>query len=91
MGNKKWINRLGNNERIKEKPFRYYDEYRDFSREELAQQDFIDNSIMELINKVNPSPVKIDYDGQIVSKIRNSLIEVFTRDLDLCTERGFYP
>ena len=91
MGNKKWINRLGNDERIKEKPFRYFDEYREFSKEELAQQDLIDNSIMELINKVNPSPVNIDYDGQIVAKIRNALIEVITKDLDLCTETRLYP
>jgi len=76
---------------IHEKPYRYYDEYRDFSRIELAQQDLIDNSIMELLNKVNPSPVQIDYDSHIVAKIRNTLIDVITRDLDLCTERAFYP
>ena len=91
MGKKKWINRLKEGERIPEKPYRYYDEYRVFSNEELAQKDLIDNSIMDLINKVNPSPVQIDYDSKIVSKIRTILIEVFTRDLDLCTERKFYP
>jgi len=91
MGKKKYINRLENIEGIREKPYRYYDEYREFSKEELTQKDFIDNSIMELLNKVNPSPVNIDYDCHIVEKIRNTLIEVMTKDLDLCTERGFYP
>ena len=86
-----WKKRVIGGKIIHEKPFRYYDEYRDFSRKELAQQDLVDNSIMELINKVNPSPVNIDYDGHIVAKIRNALIEVITKDLDLCTERGFYP
>jgi len=71
--------------------FRYDDIGREFTKEELEQQDFIDNSIMKLINKVNPSKVKIKYDGYIVGKVRETLIEIFTKDLDLCTERAFYP
>jgi len=86
-----WKKRVIGGKIIHEKIYRYYDEYRDFSMEEIKQQDLVDNSIMELLNKVNPSPVNIDYDGKIVAKIRNSLIEVITKDLDLCTELMFYP
>jgi hypothetical protein len=71
--------------------FRYDDIGREFTKEELDKHDFIDNSIMKLINKVNPTPVKIKYDGHIVAKVREALIEIFTKDLDLCTERKFYP
>jgi len=71
--------------------FRYDDIGKEFSKKELERQDFIDNSIMELINKVNPSDIKIRYDGHIVYKIREALIEVFTKDLELCTETAFYP
>jgi DNA polymerase sigma len=71
--------------------FRYNDIGKEFTREELDKQDFIDNAIMKLINKVNPTTVKIKYDGHIVSKVREALIEIFTDDLDLCTERAFYP
>jgi hypothetical protein len=71
--------------------FRYDDIGKEFTREQLDKHDFIDNSIMELINKLNPTTVKIKYDGHIVWKVRNALIEVFTQDLDLCTERAFYP
>jgi len=71
--------------------FRYDDIDREFTRQELDQQDFIDNSIMELINKVNPTDNNITYSGQIVGKVRDALIEVITKDLELCTERKFYP
>jgi len=71
--------------------FRYDDIGRKFTKKELQRQDFIDNSIMELINKVNPTRLKISYDGHIVDKVREALIDVFTRDLNLCTERKFYP
>jgi hypothetical protein len=71
--------------------FRYDDVNREFSREELDKQDFIDNSIMELLNKVNPSEMTLYYNGNIVAKIRDALIEIFTKDLSLCTERAFYP
>jgi len=63
----------------------------ELSRKELDQQDFIDNSIMELINTVNPSSEEIKYSGNIVGKIRDTLIEIFTGDLGLCTEQDFYP
>jgi DNA polymerase sigma len=61
------------------------------TKAELEQQDFIDSSIMELINKVNPTDKIINYDGHIVGKVRDALIEIFTEDLSLCTERRFYP
>jgi len=60
-------------------------------RQKLDQQDFIDNSIMKLINEINPSSIEIKYDGHIVSKVRETLIEVFTEDLHLCTDEEFYP
>jgi hypothetical protein len=71
--------------------FRYDDSGREFTRKELDQQDFVDSSIMELINKVNPTENIISYSGKIVSKIREALIEVYTKDLKICTERKFYP
>jgi hypothetical protein len=68
--------------------FRYDSIGKEFTREQLDKQDFIDNAIMKLINKVNPTDKKIKYDGHIVREV---LIEIFTKDLALCTERKFYP
>jgi hypothetical protein len=61
------------------------------TKEELEQQDFIDSSILELINRVNPTENVIAYDGEIVGKVRDTLIDIFTKDLSLCTEYSFYP
>jgi len=71
--------------------FRYDDDYKEFTEEELKQHNFIDNSIMELINIVNPSPENIEYDDYIVEKVRITLIDIFSKDLQLCTEKAFYP
>jgi len=71
--------------------FRYDDIGKEFSKEQLAQQDFIDNSIMELINKVSPLKFEIRYQGQFVFKIREALIELFSKELKVCSEKAFYP
>jgi trehalose/maltose hydrolase-like predicted phosphorylase len=71
--------------------YRYYDEYRDFSEEEIKRQEFVDNSIIELLNKLNPTPLNINLNDLILIKMRNTLVEIFSKDLDLCTSQAFYP
>jgi DNA polymerase sigma len=71
--------------------FMHDDEDREFSKKELDRQDFVDNSIMDLINKLNPTAEEIKYDAHFVSKICLALVDIFTNDLHLCTDREFYP
>jgi DNA polymerase sigma len=70
---------------------RYDDIDREFTKKELERRDFVDNSIMELINKLNPTSTEIKYNAHIVSKICNALVDIYTNDLHICTERAFYP
>jgi hypothetical protein len=71
--------------------FRYNDENKEFSKEELERQNYIDNSIMNLINMVNPTKLEILYDRNIVAKVRYALIEIFSKDLQICTDSALYP
>jgi hypothetical protein len=60
-------------------------------KQKLDQQDFVDNSIFELINKLNPSENVIKWDIHLISEIRQVLVDMFVTELKLCTEDEFYP
>ena len=55
------------------------------------QWDFVDNTIHEMIIKLNPSTQNLDWDIKPVSEIREVLIQYFVNDLQICTEDEFYP
>jgi len=71
--------------------FRYDDIGRVYTEEEQDRQKFIDTAIMDLLNKVNPTDDFIYSNKRIIDKVRDTLIDIFTKDLNLCTERKFYP
>ncbi|WP_461257222.1 hypothetical protein [Treponema sp. R80B11-R83G3] len=71
--------------------FRYDDIGREFSQEELEKQNNVNNSIMEFIRTINPTTIDIYFNIKLVEKVRDLLIEIFTNDLKICTERKFYP
>jgi len=60
-------------------------------KQKLEQQDFVDNSIFELISKLNPSENVIKWDIHLISEIRQVLVDIFVTELKLCTEEEFYP
>ena len=55
------------------------------------QWDFVDNTIHEMIIKLNPSTQTLDWDIKPISEIREVLIQYFVKDLQICTEDEFYP
>ena len=60
-------------------------------KQKIEQQDFVDNSIFELINKLNPSENVIKWDIHYISEIRQVLVDLYVNKLKLCTEYQFYP
>lgn len=58
---------------------------------EIERQDLVDNSIFELLQTVNPSEVKIDWDINAISQIRDAVSKLMVDDLRLCSEKKFYP
>jgi len=52
--------------------------------------DFVDNSIHDLIVKLNPSKTELKYNGTVVGEIRDVLINYFVNELKICTEDEFY-
>jgi len=59
----------------------------------LNQQDLVDSEIWDLIINLHPNLTDFDlqYDGNIVNKIRVVLLNYYVNDLKVCTEEDFYP
>jgi len=59
--------------------------------QKIEQWDFVDNTIFELINKLNPSENVIEWDIKHISEIREVLVNIYVNELQLCTVDEFYP
>ncbi len=62
----------------------------ELSKKEISRQDFVDNSIFELLKEVNPSESELDWDIEVISEIREIVQNFFVQKCDLCTEQEFY-
>jgi hypothetical protein len=58
---------------------------------QIERQDFVDNEIQNLINRLNPSNKAIDWNIEYISRIRDTIKDLFTQELSLCDENTFYP
>lgn len=57
----------------------------------FSRQDFVDNSIHELLNKLNPSKKEIPWNIEIIGDIRDAISHNIVDNLRLSTEEEFYP
>ncbi|MDR2597438.1 MAG: hypothetical protein LBC76_09000 [Treponema sp.] len=71
--------------------FRYADIGRKFTPEELEKRNQIDYEILGFIRKLNPTTESVFYNKHIINKVMETLSDIYTKDLKLCTERAFYP
>jgi len=63
----------------------------ELTNREIERQDFVDNEIQNLIEKLNPTDVTIDWNIENIAEIREIIRKLFTEKLNLCTENEFYP
>lgn len=57
---------------------------------QIIRQDFVDNSIFELLQSLNPTDKKINWDIEMIGQIRESVESMFV-EREICTEQEFYP
>lgn len=57
---------------------------------QIERQDFVDNRIFELIRELNPSQTEIDWNIEVIGKIRDSIQAVFSDEFSI-NEEDFYP
>lgn len=61
-----------------------------FTKHQIKRQDFVDNQIFELIQKLLPPSKQIDWDIEAIGTIRDAIGEQIV-DKKLMSEMQFYP
>ena len=56
----------------------------------LTRQDFVDNSIFELINNLNPSYENIEWNTEMIGEVRDVISRWLVENLKYCKEEEFY-
>lgn len=60
------------------------------SKEQINRQDFVDNTIFQLINELNPTDKGIEWNIEEIGYVRDCILHLFLSK-NLCKERDFYP
>ncbi|MDR2193441.1 MAG: hypothetical protein LBP19_03105 [Treponema sp.] len=58
--------------------------------EQIMRQDFVDNSIFELLRSLNPTDRKLQWDIDMIGQVRESVESLFI-ERKICTAQEFYP
>ncbi|HEY4487631.1 MAG TPA: hypothetical protein VI483_02595 [Candidatus Paceibacterota bacterium] len=61
------------------------------TKKQIERQDFVDNSIFELINDLLPSDKKIDWDIELIANVRETIRKEALGKSSIADEKGFYP
>ena len=62
----------------------------ELTRQQIIQQDFVDNAIFNLINEIVPSDKEMEWDIEIIGEIRDA-IQTKLVERGICSEQEFYP
>jgi hypothetical protein len=62
----------------------------ELNKKQIERQDFVDNSIFELLQNLNPTTNEFDWDIEMISDIRDT-IQCYVIKKTNCSEQEFYP
>jgi len=65
-------------------------EYIELTKKQIERQDFVDGAIFELLQDLNPTEQKFDWDIEMIGDIRD-IILYFIKKKTNCSEQEFYP
>lgn len=63
----------------------------ELTKEQLERQDFVDNSIFQLIQSLNPSSKEIEWNIEMIGDVRDVIEQWLVEELKLTSEMEFYP
>lgn len=63
----------------------------DLTREQLQRQDFVDNSIFELMQSLIPSGQELEWDIEMIGEIRDCIETWLVERLKIQDSQTFYP
>lgn len=56
---------------------------------QIERQDFVDNAIMDLLQKVNPTNKTLKWDIESIAMVRDAIEDVFVTN-NICSAQDFY-
>lgn len=62
----------------------------ELSDRQIERQDFVDNTIYELVNELIPSDKEMEWDIETIGEVRDSIKKILV-ERQICTEQEFYP
>ena len=62
----------------------------ELKKQHIERQDFVDNSIFELLKSLNPTENFFDWDIEMISNIRSTIQSWVVEKIN-CSEQEFYP
>lgn len=62
----------------------------ELTQKQIERQDFVDNSIFELLQNLNPTDNKMEWDIDFIGEIRDLIASRFD-EMGICSEKEFYP
>ena len=61
------------------------------TQKQIERQDFVDNAIFDVIQKVNPTKKKFKWNIEFIGEVRDSVEKILVDRLGFCSEKVFYP
>ena len=62
----------------------------ELTKKQIERQDFVDNTIFNLLETLNPTNKQLDWDIEMIGTIRNVVSEYLV-NIEICPEQEFYP
>ena len=60
------------------------------TNKQIERQDFVDNTIYNLLNELIPNEKTIDWNIEYIARVRDTINQIFL-EKNICTEQEFYP
>lgn len=64
---------------------------KELTEDQIRRQDFVDDSIFELIQSINPTGKIIDWDIEMIGEVRDVFRHWIVDRLKITDEQTFYP
>jgi len=64
---------------------------KELTDKQIDRQDFVDNAVYQLIQKVNPTDIFIEWDIEVIGEIRDVIKEWIVERMKITDEQKFYP
>jgi len=62
----------------------------ELKKNQIERQDFVDNAIFDLLETLNPTSKKLDWNIEMISNIRD-IAQTWIVEKTNCSEQEFYP